>query len=199
MARKPLLIFLFAIVGLGCPNKPISKTDSPKPTALTSRTDTIVCEPQLEKFGKTSKGFFLGSGAVKAVSYSFLDIHDYEMDSSDRGQLLAIMPNYDQYLSKKDPNPKVILTRLQTQRLLSIINDPGNYSNTAAFCYNPRNCFCFYNSKNEIIGWYELCFECARIQSIPEFRLCKKGGLNDRGLKKFREFCTSATITVGKL
>lgn len=84
-------------------------------------------------------------------------------------------------------------------QLLSIINDPGNYSNTAAFCYNPRNCFCFYNSKNEIVGWYEVCFECARVSSIPAFALCRKGGLNDRGLNRLKTLCTSVKLNAGKL
>lgn len=174
------------------------KHDPPKSTAAqASNADTVIREPQKVKFNKTKKNRFLDAGAVRAVSYSFLDVHDYEFDSSDRGQLLPIMPNYDQYLSKKDRRPKIVLTRSQTQKLLSIINDPGNYSNTAAFCYFPRNCFCFYNSRNEIIGWYEVCFECARIDSIPAFKLCRKGGLNDRGLNELKKFCTSAKITVG--
>ena len=196
LSMKPFALIL-ALFIISCSQ---AKHDPPKNSAAqTHKVDTVTREPQVVRFNKTKKNTFLDAGAVRVVSYSFLDVHDYEMDSSDCGQLLSIMPNYDQYLSKKDRHPKIVLTRSQTQKLLSIINNPESYSNTAAFCDYPRNCFCFYNSKNEIIGWYEVCFECARIASIPEFKLCRKGGLNDRGLNKLKKFCTSANITVGKL
>jgi hypothetical protein len=65
-------------------------------------------------------------------------------------------------------------------------------------CYFPRNCFIFYNNRNEIIGFYEVCLECGRMISIPECKVSLKGGLSGIGLKEFERFCTSAGITVQK-
>ena len=194
--RAYILALLPALIGCkGDPGKP-SGNKAPDKQAAPATPAAVTPEPQSVNFTKTKGNLFPDKNIVKAVSYSFLDVHDYELDSSNRGQLLMIMPNYDQYLKKDDPHPKVILTKAQTQRLLALINDPGIYSNTCAECYSPRNCFCFYNDRNEIVGWYELCFECGRIMSIPEFRLCKKGGLTDKGLDRLKQFCTSARITV---
>ncbi len=141
---KPFALIL-ALFIISCGQ---AKHDPPKSSAAQTReVDTVTREPQIVRFNKTKKNIFLDAGAVKAVSYSFLDVHDYEMDSSDCGQLLSIMPDYDQYLSKRDRHPKIILTRSQTQKLLFIINDPGNYSNTAAFCYSQETAFVFITAK----------------------------------------------------
>lgn len=191
-----IYVLVLLPIWLGCSDKP-NKPDKPEKQPPASKT-LITRAPQKVNFSTTKKTLFPDPGIVKAISYSFLDVHDYEFDSSNRGQLLTIMPNYDQYLSKSDPHPKVILTKNQTRELLSIINDPDNYSYTAAFCYSPRNCFCFYNSKDEIVGWYEVCFECARIESIPEFKRCRKGGLTDKGMARLKQFCASANITILK-
>jgi hypothetical protein len=175
---------------LGCGHQPA------KPRSVASRVGTVTQEPQTTHFSKNKKGRFPDSGIVRAVGYSFLD--EEEDDTTNRGQLITIMPRYAQYLNRKDPHPKAILTRPQTQELLAIINDPGNYSNTRAECDNPRNCFCFYNSKNEIVGWYEVCFECGVINCIPEFTVCRKGGLTDRGVDRLKAFCTVVKLNTGK-
>src|SRR5450631_1479797 len=159
--------------------------DSPRHKIM---ADTVVFEPQKTVIEKKKHRFFLDSNVVRAVSYSFLDVHDYEDDSMSRGRIVQIMSNYDQFLWKYDPHPVISLKRTQSIQLLSIINNPNNYGYGASFCYYPRNCFCFYNSKNEIIGFYEICFECNRVQSLPEFQICKRGGLNEHGTNVLKEF-----------
>lgn len=160
------------------------------------KADTISAESQKISFGKKVAYLFPASNIAKVVSYSFLDVHDYDEDSLIKGQLLRIMPKYDQYLRKGDPHPKVILTGAQIPRLLSIINDPKSYRNVTAFCYSPRNCFCFYNNRNEIVGFYEVCFECTRMESVPAFKASKKGGLTDDAADRLKKFCLAAGITV---
>ena len=161
-------------------------------------TDSIAPESQLTRIDHAKRAHFPESEVSKAVAYSFLDDHDYEDDSLTKGQLLPIMPDYSQYLWKYDRHPKVRLNRRQARHLLSIINDPKNYGVGAAFCYSPRNCFCFYDAKNEIIGFYELCFECSRIESIPQFTSSRKGGLSDKGVRELKRFCQAAGVTVLK-
>lgn len=64
-----------------------------------------VCHGALPKSVTQPKGrqkTFLDNSVARAVGYSFMDVYDYEDDSSDRGLLLTIMPNYEQYLWEKD-------------------------------------------------------------------------------------------------
>ncbi len=195
--RATFLLLLVVQLCLCCSGKRSKNAaGSPGPIAHKEGTDTISYEPQKVNFSKTQKNSFPGSNIEKVISYSFLDVHDYEDDSMSKGQLLQIMPDYDQYTWKNDPHPEISLTKRDISKLLTIINDPKNYGFGASFCYFPRNCFCFYNGKNEIIGFYEICFECARIQSIPEFKISRKGGLTDKGAHELRNFCTSAGITL---
>lgn len=192
-----VLLFLLFV---SCRHRPGAPTTAAQPVVQRPQktTDTITAESQLVRFDRAKHTHFLGSAVSGAVAYSFLDVHDYEDDSMTKGQLLRIMPNDDQYLWKYDPRPKVRLDKAQAHQLLAIINDPRNYSLGAAFCDFPRNCFCFYDSQNRMIGFYELCFECARVQSIPEFTISRKGGLSDRGVAAFRKFCLAAGITMIK-
>ena len=126
------------------------------------------------------------------------DLDEEEDDTMNRGQLLQMMPGYAQYLRKNDPRPKVILTGEKIPRLLSIINDPKTYKNGSAFCYNPRNFFCFYNSRNEIIAYYEVCFECGKFDARPEIKTRKKDpGFREAGLNRLSKFCRAAGISTG--
>jgi hypothetical protein len=89
----------------------------------------------------------------------------------------------------------VVLSKGQIDELLGIIHDPKSYRLGAAFCYNPRNCFCFYNSKNELIAWYEVCFECSRFDSRPAAADPKKRlGLTQGAMDRLDKLCRSAGI-----
>jgi len=192
--RNNLFLTLFlTLASVACKNDRKTTTSESRPSA---RPDTVAAESQKMHLDKEKKALFLPSGAAKVISYSFLDIHDYEFDSALKGQLLRVMPEYSQYLRKDDPHPKTILTKSETQKLLCIINTANTYARGGASCYFPRNCFVFYNSKDEITGYYEICFECGRISSFPEFKLARKGGLSDFGLAQLRSFCQRTGITV---
>lgn len=194
MHTKKLPLSLLLVLFLCCK----TSTRQPVSSAPAVKQDTISAESQKVSFGKNGAYLFPVSNITKVISYSFLDVHDYEMgsDSLIKGQLLQIMPNYDQYLRKDDPHPKVILTGAKIPALLSILNDPKSYKNATAFCYSPRNCFCFYNNRNEIVGFYEVCFECTRMESRPVFRASRKGGLTDEAADRLKKFCLAAGITV---
>jgi hypothetical protein len=78
-----------------------------------------------------------------------------------------------------------ISTDLLQKVILSWMSMTTKWTPRTGGSYSPSCLIMISNSKNEIIGWYEVCFECARIASIPEFKVCRKGGLNDRGLDEF--------------
>jgi len=159
--------------------------------------EPLTAESQRMHFRKTKDRIFLKREDVARVAgYSFLDNHDYEMDSSSKGTVLRIMPDYQPYSRKNDPHAKVILSDKQIDTLLAMINDAHNYKNATAFCFFPRNCFCFYNRNNEIIGFYEICFECTRMESLPAFGASKRGGLSDAVAARLETFCKSLQMIV---
>lgn len=133
---------------------------------------------------------------TRIVSYSYLDMEDYEEDTFSRAPSFQMMPGYSRYLWKYDPHPKVILSKKQIRRLLAIINAPKTYKKIKSTCYSPRNCFCFYNAKKEIIGYYQVCFESSRLYSVPDFKGSTSGTLSESGIKRLRNFCLSAGIMV---
>jgi hypothetical protein len=155
------------------------------------KIDSISREPQATNIGDGE----LGSKITRVVSYSYLDIEDYEEDTFSKAPSFQMMPGYSRFLWKYDPHPKVILTKKQTHRLLAIINTPKTYKKIKSNCYSPRNCFCFYNAKKEIIGYYQVCFESSRLFSVPAFKGSESGTLSESGVKRLRNFCLSAGIT----
>jgi len=53
----------------------------------------------------------------------------------------------------------VILTDAQVSRLLAAVT--GNHSDHGvAGCYIPHHAYVFYNKRQRIVGWVELCFGC---------------------------------------
>jgi hypothetical protein len=162
---------------------------NPPTNPQSAKADTIPAESQKINFART----FPKDNIAKVVSYSYLDVE--EDDTTNRGQVLQIFPNFTEYANKNNKRPKVVLTAKETRDLLAIINDPRTYKFGAAFCYNPRNCFCFYNSKNEIVAWYEVCFECSRFESLPAVADPKKEiGLTQAATDKLEKLCQSAGI-----
>jgi hypothetical protein len=155
------------------------------------KADTVAAEPQKVNFAKK----FPRRDIAKVVSYSFVD---EEADGlSDTGQLLQMFPGYAQYLRKNDPRPKVFLNEAQISKLLSIVNNPKTYKRGSAMCYNPRNLFCFYNSRNEIVAYYEICFECGKFDARPALTdTLKDIGLSEPGAGALDKFCRSAGISM---
>jgi hypothetical protein len=165
-------------------SKPAAKKTSPKP-------DSIAVEPQISHIASG----LVGAQVSRVVCYSFLDIEDYEEDTLTKAPMFQMMPGFSRYLWKYDPHPKVILAKRQTRKLLAILSSQNTYKPVQSTCRSPRNCFCFYNKKKEIIGYYEVSFESGRLVSVPQFPGSESGTFSESGLKRLRSFCRSAGIT----
>lgn len=155
------------------------------------RVDSLSSEPQITHIASGN----LETQIARVVSYSYLDIEDYEEDTFTKAPTFQMMPGYSRYFWKYDPHPKVILTRKQWHRLLAIISAPATYKPVNSNCLSPRNCFCFYNKRKEIIGYYQVCFENGRLISVPSFKGSESGTFSESGVKRLRKFCLSAGIT----
>jgi hypothetical protein len=190
-----ILVLLVAVSPLfiRCTTTPShAKSAPPPPKKQQVNIDSIPREPQVTHIASGDPT----SQIARVVSYSYLDIEDYEEDTLTRAHSFQMMPGYARYLWKYDPHPKVILTKKQVHRLLTIINSPRSYEKVRSTCYSPRNCFCFYNSKKEIIGYIQVCFESGRLYAVPDFKGTESGTLSKSGIKRLRNFCLSAGITV---
>ena len=154
--------------------------------------DSLSSEPQISHIADGNPA----PRIARVVCYSYLDIDDYEEDTFTRAPTFQMMPGFSRFFWKYDPHPKVVLTKKQSRRLLAIIGNPKTYKSVQSNCYSPRNCFCFYNSKKEIVGYYQVCFENGRLISVPQFSGSESGTLSESGLKRLRNFCLSAGITV---
>jgi hypothetical protein len=195
IAQLPVLVIALAPFLTRCTNA-ASHENAPGPTKHATKnpspkSDSLSTEPQITHIVTEN----INSQVARVVSYSYLDIEDYEEDTFSRAPTFQMMPGFSRYLWKYDPHPKVVLTKRQTRKLLTIISSPKTYRPIPSTCRTPRNCFCFYNKKKEIIGYYEVSFESARLIAVPGFPGSESGTLSESGLKKLRTFCRSAGIT----
>jgi hypothetical protein len=55
------------------------------------------------------------------------------------------------------------LNDAQTGKLVSLLEDPLNFSSNMSLCYIPHHNFFLYNTGNEKIGTVEICFECSML------------------------------------
>jgi hypothetical protein len=187
-----LLLLCLSPFFSGCNNA--SSHGNTKPPAIKKPPvpiDSLAGEPQVTNI-RSGKS---GSPIVRVVSYSYLDVEDYEEDTFTRASSFQMMPGFSRYGWKYDPHPKVVLTRKQIRRLLAIISSPKTYKPIRSNCYSPRNCFCFYNAKKEIVGYYKVSFEEGRLFAVPGFNGSESGTFSASGVKRLRNFCRSAGIT----
>jgi hypothetical protein len=99
------------------------------------------------------------------------------------------------WMTVNDPHAKLVLNKEQTADLLSIFHDPKTYRFNYADCDYPRNIFCFYDDRNEIIAFFEVCFECGRFNAYPFLNNPNKRiGLSQAGSERLKRFCRSAGI-----
>ena len=183
MITRIFLILTMAGALIGCRGP--AKRQSPD----AGKSDTFAAESLKEHYPRE----FPRSQIAKVVSYAFL--FDESDDSSLRGQHLEIMPGYVKFLRKSDSHAKLILNKKQIADLLSIIQDSKTYRSNHADCDYPRNIFCFYNDRNEIIAFYEICFECGRFNAYPFLTDSNKRiGLSQTGGDRLERFCRSAGV-----
>jgi hypothetical protein len=66
----------------------------------------------------------------------------------------------------------VVLSKLEVDTLIGILYNTCYLTHDDRFpagrCFLPRNGIIFYNGKNEIFGWIEVCFECSRIKTSDD-------------------------------
>ena len=193
----PILVLALASFLARCTNassherQENSKPSKPAVKKPRIRTDSLAAEPQLTHFA----GGNIKPQIARVVCYSYLDVEDFEEDTFTRASSIQIMPGFSRPLWKYDPHPKVVLTKKQTRKLLAIISAPQSYKPLRSNCYSPRNCFCFYNAKKEIIGYYQVCFENGRLISMPYFPGSDSGTFSESGVRRLKTFCRSAGIT----
>ena len=178
---------------MGCNTTTAHSKTTPPPAKKKPHVivDSVAVEPQTTHIAYGD----LRAQVTRVVSYSYLDVEDYEEDTFSKAPLLQMMPGYSRVGWKYDPRPKVVLTKKQVHRLLTILSAPKTYKQVKSTCYSPRNCFCFYNAKKEIIGYYQVCFDNGRLISVPAFKGSESGTLSESGVKRLRNFCLSAGIT----
>lgn len=80
---------------------------------------------------------------------------------------------------------RIVLNSTQINKLKNeLIN--SEVENWEAACYNPRHAIIFYNNKNEVFGYVELCFDCNGSYYSPNMEIISKLALRQE--KLFKEF-----------
>ena len=81
---------------------------------------------------------------------------------------------------------KIILSTNEIAELENIIlNSSESKTESSVDCYNPRHCIYFYNSKNEIIDYLEICFECNKTQTSEKSNMFISSETSFNELKTF--------------
>jgi hypothetical protein len=195
---------IILLVFFSCTNNPNSKNLSKADKIITVNVDMQSYHywesSQDTAFKQNGDKYFLKLKEVDSVFvYSYLDVHDYTDDTFTKAYKIKILPNKLEYIWKYDKNPKLTLSKNQISNLLSIINSDKSYKVGRSDCFYPTNCFVFYNNKNQIIGYYEICFKCSQIDSKPVFRSANKNSLSDQGDSLLLTFCKQIGVRTKKL
>lgn len=99
--------------------------------------------------------------------------------------------NNDVLIKEKYLKNKISLSKDQINKLRENFKDC--YDGITEACYDPRHLFVFYNSKNQIIGHIEICFECSNIDcsdNLVKFASCalySKHLLQEFGITYFED------------
>ena len=64
---------------------------------------------------------------------------------------------------------RVVLDSESTKKLFKFFFTESCYNGSEATCFSPRHSVLFYNEKNEIIAYIEVCLECSSSISSEEF------------------------------
>lgn len=90
----------------------------------------------------------------------------------------------------KTINPvHTVLTKSQTDTLLSILNDTVAFTWGQAGCYMPHHAFVFYDAKEKPVALIDICFMCDQTVSWPRTPIMRWGGLSEDGRIRLYEFC----------
>ncbi|RXR28896.1 hypothetical protein EQG68_13770 [Flavobacterium piscinae] len=119
---------------------------------------------------------------------AYLDRNQWEVEDNPDYFDLKYIENNNIKIKEKYLKNRIILNSLQIDNLKK-----GLYENCKSFsifeiakCYNPRHSIIFYNEKNEIFGYIEICFECNRTKSSTNLNFISECALSQEELfKKF--------------
>ena len=128
--------------------------------------------------------FFNDVEKVEIYSYKDRSLWIESSSQSDLEQLNFIR-NYKVEINEKYLKHKLFLDKTQINdlknglRKSSIINVPYK-------CYNPRHSIIFYDDKNDIFGYIEICFECNKVICSENLKFISLNALNLEST--FKEF-----------
>lgn len=99
--------------------------------------------------------------SIKLVSFKMEtdNLHEREIPKKDDKVDLGKM--YEAITLNKKLQHKVM------DILINYNNDQSKYGGDIAMCYEPRNAIVFLNKSNQVIGFVEICFDCAQYRTEP--------------------------------
>lgn len=84
------------------------------------------------------------------------------LDDAEAKSVMDVLVNYDFSAPDIIPADSAALLHEDVQEVIEKIEKDE------LSCYEPRNAILFFNKKNEIIGFVELCFDCLRARRYPQ-------------------------------
>ena len=132
---------------------------------------------------------FSSADRVELTSYYF---RDYRPEN-DNYKIIDGKLAFDESIIKE----RVVLSKKQQEEMFKIVNTdicPKEYS--VADCYMPEHRITFYDKKNNVIAYLEVCLQCVGSRISPNFTtvpLCKekmdelKRFFQSVGIKQFSE------------
>jgi hypothetical protein len=88
-------------------------------------------------------------------------------------------------INEKYLKNKIVLNSNQINKLKEELMN-SKVENWEAACYDPRHAIIFYDNKNEVFGYVELCFDCNGSYYSPNMEIISKPALRQE--KLFKEF-----------
>jgi uncharacterized protein YqgQ len=120
---------------------------------------------------------------IEIIAYSNRNEWD-SIDNTDYYKLNYIKNNIIE-IKEKYLKSRIVLNPSQLNKLKNgLIN--CKTKNWVAACYDPRHSILFYNKKDEVLGFIEICFECNRAESTSNLKFISECALSQEEL--FKEF-----------
>ncbi len=122
----------------------------------------------------------------KVEIYSYKD-RSLWIESSSQSDLekLNFIRNYKVEINEKYLKHKLFLDKTQINDLKNGLRK-SSFINVPYKCYNPRHSIIFYDDKNDIFGYIEICFECNRVICSENLNFISLSALNLEST--FKEF-----------
>ena len=128
--------------------------------------------------------FFNNVEKVEIYSYQGRDSWIETASPSDLEELNYIF-NYKIDINKKYLKSKIFLDKTQINKLKNSLRK-SSVLKVPYKCYNPRLSIIFYDDKNDIFGYIEICFECNKVICSENLKFISLNALNLEST--FKEF-----------